>query len=231
MINLEALSAPFPPEVVHWRIGATNADKTQGMALAYVDARDVMERLDEVCGPENWQCRYSDVGGGKLCCDIGLLFPRLYTDNTSEWVWKADGAGTTDVEAEKGAFSDAFKRAAVRWGIGRYLYDIKSPWVDIEKRGKSHIIKQNQYHRLESLLGAQARQEAPQEPTGSPAVFEACKLAIQVAATLDALQAQWEANFIVVKEECSVQEREDLTKLKDIKKADLIAIEYAKAAS
>ena len=49
-----------------------------------------------------------------------------------EWVWKSNGAGQSDIEAEKGQFSDAFKRAAVLWGIGRYLYALPSPWVDLE---------------------------------------------------------------------------------------------------
>jgi hypothetical protein len=48
------------------------------------------------------------------------------------WVRKSDGAGETQVEGEKGAISDALKRAAVKWGIGRYLYDLDSPWVPCE---------------------------------------------------------------------------------------------------
>ena len=47
----QRLSAPFPPDRVSWRIGSTTKDKTRGMALAYIDARDVMERLDNVVGP------------------------------------------------------------------------------------------------------------------------------------------------------------------------------------
>ena len=40
----------------------------------------------------------------------------------NEWVTKWDGAQETAVEPIKGGFSDAMKRAAVQWGIGRYLY-------------------------------------------------------------------------------------------------------------
>ena len=56
------------------------------------------------------------------------------------WVWKANGAGETDYEGTKGQFSDAFKRAAVMWGIGRYLYALPNEWVQIKPSGKSYKI-------------------------------------------------------------------------------------------
>lgn len=145
MIDLSALSAPFPPDKISWRVGSTNKDKTKGMALAYIDARDVMDRLDEACGPAGWQCSYPHANG-KTVCSIGIKIG-------DEWVWKANGAGDTDIEAEKGALSDAFKRAAVCWGIGRYLYDLDSPWVAIEPMGRSYKITDSEKGRLAKLLG------------------------------------------------------------------------------
>lgn len=68
----QALAAPFRGDQVSWRVGSTSKDKTKGMALAYIDARDVMDRLDEVCGPDGWQCRYSELSGGKTVCEIGI---------------------------------------------------------------------------------------------------------------------------------------------------------------
>ena len=149
------LKAPFHPDKVSWRVGATNKDKTKGMALAYIDARDVYERLDEVVGPANWQNRYPHAGT-KTCCDIALRID-------GEWVWKSNGAGDSDHEAEKGAFSDGFKRAAVCWGIGRYLYDLDSPWVEIEAYGKSYKIKPDQYRILRRVLtdGAEPAKAPP----------------------------------------------------------------------
>jgi hypothetical protein len=158
MIDFKALAAPFPPSAVSWRVGSVSGER--GMALAYLDARDVMDRLDAVCGPGGWQCRYSHVGTVTVC-DIGIWVG-------DEWVWKADGAGQSDIEAEKGALSDALKRAAVRWGIGRYLYHLPSPWVEIEKRGKTSVIAKHEYARLEKIL-AQAGTPAPQGPTLPPA--------------------------------------------------------------
>jgi hypothetical protein len=155
----EKLAAPFPADRVSWRVGSTTSDKSKGMALAYIDARDVMDRLDAVMGPAYWQCRYPHANG-KTVCEIGLALPTLTQPGQLEWVWKADGAGDTDYEAEKGALSDAFKRAAVRWGIGRYLYDLDSPWVAVEQRGKTYIIKDSEQPRLRKLLERNAPAKA-----------------------------------------------------------------------
>ena len=144
MNKIEMLAKPFPPEAVSWRVGSVSRDKTKGMALAYVDARDVMDRLDDVVGPMNWQARYSHITPTVIICEIGIN-----GDDRDGWVWKANGAGETKVEAAKGAASDAFKRAAVLWGIGRYLYELKSPWVALDDFQK---IKPEEYKKLWALL-------------------------------------------------------------------------------
>lgn len=169
MTDLSKLCAPFPPSAVSWRVGATNGDKTKGMALAYIDARDVMERLDAVCGVAGWQCRYPHANG-KTVCEIGIKIG-------DEWVWKADGAGDTEYEAEKGALSDAFKRAAVRWGVGRYLYDMGAPWVAIEKAGRSFKIKDSEQSRLLKILtgAAPITSGSPDAPKVDPAKMRAAK--------------------------------------------------------
>lgn len=166
----QALAAPFHPDKVSWRVGSTTQDKTKGMALAYIDARDVMERLDAVVGPANWQDRF-EFHGPRTVCYLSIRVD-------GEWVTKADGAGDSDVESEKGAISDAGKRAAVKWGIGRYLYDVPSPWVEIEAAGRSFRIKQNQYPILRKALAEAAgstqpapqaappRQQTKQQPAG-----------------------------------------------------------------
>lgn len=173
MIDFGVLTKPFKPNEIEWRIGSTTADKTRGLALAYMDARAVMNRLDEVCGAVNWQCRYSHADS-KTVCEIGIRITTLEwaplpeaVENTRttyiqnhEWIWKADGAGDTNFEAEKGALSDAFKRAAGRWGIGRYLYDLEAKWVSIEKRGSSYVITQGALEGLRNSLAG--------EKTGDP---------------------------------------------------------------
>jgi len=129
-MNIEnELKKPFPEGAIHWRVGATTGDKSKGIALAYVNARDVMERLDFVCGLGGWQCRYPFEG----CCEIGIKID-------GEWVWKSNGAGETDFEGAKGQYSDAFKRTAVLWGIAQYLYLLPNEWIAIKQQGKSYVI-------------------------------------------------------------------------------------------
>lgn len=125
--RLADLSAEFPREDVHWRAQTTieKDGKHKALALAYLDARNVMERLDDVCGPENWQDRLEETAKGRVLCGISI-------NVGGEWITKYDGAGDTDVEGEKGALSDALKRAAVKWGIGRYLYSLPNVWVPCE---------------------------------------------------------------------------------------------------
>jgi len=125
MNKYSELAKPFPESAIHWRVGATNAKKnggkaTKGIALAYLNARDVMERLDLIVGCGNWQDRYPYRG----CCELGIRVD-------DEWIWRADAAGETDVEGIKGQSSDSFKRAAVKFGVGRYLYGLPNEWYDL----------------------------------------------------------------------------------------------------
>lgn len=117
------LAQPFDPSQVHWR--AQTVVNGKALALAYVDARDVMDRLDTVCGPENWQDQMVETAKGRIFCTLSI-------NVGGHWVNKCDGAGNTDVEGDKGAVSDALKRAAVKWGIARYLYSLGNTWVPCE---------------------------------------------------------------------------------------------------
>lgn len=144
MMDLNALSAPFPPTDIDWRLGGENGERSRGLALPFLTARQIMDRLDQVCGPENWQDRY-EFHGSRTVCYLSLCI-------SGEWVTKADGAGDSSVEAEKGAISDALKRAAVKWGIGRYLYQLGTVWVELEGNGKTRQIKHSEFVRLDSML-------------------------------------------------------------------------------
>lgn len=93
--------------------------------LLYKDARTDMKLLDETFGQQSWQCDYKSIDG-KLCCGIGVKFD-------SEWVWKWDTGTESNMEAQKGEFSDAFKRAGFKWGIGRELYTAPRIWVGSDK--------------------------------------------------------------------------------------------------
>lgn len=121
----EKLKKPFPVNELKWRIGNTYERQGSKMAnmLVYIDARTVQDRLDEVFTPAGWQFETRSMESmcrsGKTVTIVGRLGIRI----NDEWIWKEDGAENSDIEAAKGGISDAFKRAAVQWGIGRYLYD------------------------------------------------------------------------------------------------------------
>lgn len=131
---LKQLKDPFDPRFIKWRTGATNEKKangiviqkaTKGAALAYIDSREVMKRLDDVCGVGGWQDRYVELRDG-LVCELSIKVG-------DEWITKSNTAGYTKVEAVKGAGSDALKRAAATWGIGRYLYYLPKVWVPVNE--------------------------------------------------------------------------------------------------
>ena len=91
--------------------------------IAYIDAREVMDILDDAIGIENWKDEYKRDSNGQLQCTLSLKI-------NGEWIGKTDVGTVSQTESEKGEYSDAFKRAAVKWNIGRYLYDLKIQWIN-----------------------------------------------------------------------------------------------------
>ena len=84
--------------------------------VAYVDSRIVQDLLDEVVGIGKWQDKYYEVKGN-VYCSIGIKCGE-------DWIWKSDCGTAGNIETEKSEASDAFKRAAVKWGIARFLYSL-----------------------------------------------------------------------------------------------------------
>lgn len=132
--DLTLLAAPFSPSDVEWKPGATTRDKAKGLAMAYISSRAVQDRLDDVCGPGGWRNEFKPAPEGGVLCGISIRVTR--EDGSIEWLTKWDGADNTDVEAVKGGLSSAMKRAAVQWGIGRYLYRLPQTWVRLDERGR-----------------------------------------------------------------------------------------------
>ena len=127
MTDFNALAARFPEGAVTFRPGKVSKAGNTGYPLAYIDARDAMNRLDEVVGHEYWKDEY-EFHGNRNICKISI-----YNKELKEWVTKSDGAADTKIEGDKGGLSDAFKRAAVKWGIGRYLYGLDFYYAPIDK--------------------------------------------------------------------------------------------------
>ena len=146
---IKRLHEPFSAKEIEWKIQVTTQDKKRGMAVAYMDARAVQKRLDEVVGAFNWKNVYSLWHDNSQICGISI-----FNDDRNEWITKFDGAENSDIEPIKGGLSDSFKRAATVWGIGRYLYEIDGVWVEIEPKGRSFAIRHNQYDVLEKEYNA-----------------------------------------------------------------------------
>lgn len=125
-INLKELLKPFDEKDLEWRPQRFYQSNrgTKALILCYVTARAVMTRLDNVVGAENWKDEYQHLQNGVMC---GLSI----STSVGEWVTKWDGAEETQIESFKGGISSALKRAAVKWGIGRYLYTLTDTWVDV----------------------------------------------------------------------------------------------------
>ena len=189
---MAALRAPFHPQQVRWRLAEFDGrgKNPKGIALAYVDARDVAERLDDVMGAD-WSSEFVPMPNGTCCCRITLHLesgPR----------WRSNGAGETEKEAAKGAYSDAFKRAAAMWGIGAYLYALRPQIVDVVFINGKAQIAQHEHARLQRLLGAaDDSDQAPPahtstpahiEPEDSEAIFKVVKVALDFCVSEDALR-------------------------------------------
>src|SRR5262249_54020635 len=81
-----------------------------------------------------------------------------------EWLTKVDVGGPSEQpdggDGLKAAFSDALKRAAVKYGVGRYLYRLPSQWVDYDPQRKQF----KQTPRRPPAAGATARGRRPLLP-------------------------------------------------------------------
>lgn len=110
------------PEEIKVRIG--NITQFGASLVMYVEARTIMDILDGTVGAENWESDYKDVKG-VLYGGIGI-----YSEKKENNIWKWDCGTESFSEKEKGESSDAFKRAAVKWGISRELY--KGPKVSVK---------------------------------------------------------------------------------------------------
>src|SRR3954470_10245684 len=107
-----ALAAPFESHEIKVRSQSSRQ-------LHYITARTAMNRLDNVLGPENWWDEYVPSENSVLC----RLTIRLPDGST---LTKSDAGGYAGMadsgDDDKSGYSDAFKRAAVKFGVARYLY-------------------------------------------------------------------------------------------------------------
>jgi len=131
LLNMQrSLLEPFPKGNVEWRIQASGK-KSDGnlwaLAIPYLNARDIMQRMDDVFGIGGWKNEYKEIPGS-LSTEKGM-FCELSAKIDGEWLTKIDLGTATEIEPLKGAVSGALKRTAVLWGVGRYMYEIAPIFV------------------------------------------------------------------------------------------------------
>jgi hypothetical protein len=112
-----------------WRVQSFNKNKPQATCVAYIDARDVMDRLDEVC-TYGWHRNHEELKG-RIYAGVGIILP------SGKIMWRWDCGTESNTEAEKGESSDSFKRAAVNVGVGRFLYDLDIKYLDANEKKTS----------------------------------------------------------------------------------------------
>lgn len=149
-INFKALQDFFEADAIEWRIqqAGEKHGRVWAICVPYVTNRAIQVRLDEVVGPENWRNEFLPGPDGGVMCGLSIRVG-------GEWVTKWDGAENTDVEGVKGGLSGAMKRAAVQWGIGRYLYALDETFAQVHDHGR---------FRGKTREGSSFRWDPPQLP-------------------------------------------------------------------
>jgi len=134
-IDLSKLAEPFPAQDIEWRVSRAGVGKNGVFCnvLAYITARAIQQRLDDVCGPANWRnepMAVHEVRAGLYAIQVGISIWINEEGTDPEWITKYDVSEPTNIEAAKGGFSGAMKRAGAQWGIGRYLYHLDEAFAE-----------------------------------------------------------------------------------------------------
>jgi len=152
---LDELAEPFPPDVIEFKPGATTGDKKKALALAYVEVRHYFDRLNQVVGA-NWADQYLFINttGEIIKCDLTIC-----------GVTRCDigEKNSDDVNTATSAIAQSFKRACVKFGLGRHLYAVESVWVPYDAQRKQFTT--DGFKRLRQLVTGQAPRAAHKPAT------------------------------------------------------------------
>lgn len=168
-MELAALLKPFPVGEVELKVQAFTKDRKRAQVVAYVDARTVMDRLDAVVGPDKWEDHY------EVLADKVVDGNRLVEAKCTLTLFLEAGAGVSKEDVGEGdslkaAFSDAFKRAAVKFGVGRYLYRLPKVWAEVDERGNILNLEQVKAQMLGGV--SPVDKPAQSKPAQAPAQAE-----------------------------------------------------------
>lgn len=220
----EQLRDPFPLASLGFK--PQMVKNNRALAVPYIDARDVAQRLDDVVGIENWSDDYVPLGDGQVMCKLSVCIG-------GKWVTKCDVGGESEQpdkgDREKAAFSDALKRAAVKFGIGRYLYSMPSQWCDYDQVKKQFSQTPSVPAKFLPAGEKPAPQQKPQ-PAPAPKVeqqperdeFLYLLEGVKTAGSQPSLAAAWEeVNVAARANRLTPDQRKELEQAKDDRKAAL----------
>ena len=142
------LEAPFPPELVQWRVTNTSNDKKRGQIIAYADPRAYTDRLNQLFSPPGWTRNYrvetmnnitrmkrgEAIVTGKVLVTCTVTINGIGEHSGTGEEWADDDNGMTAADAQ------AFKRACSCFGLGRYFYYFQAPWVDLDEHRQAKKI-------------------------------------------------------------------------------------------
>lgn len=152
--DLEILRAPFLEEKLGVKIQSTSKDRTKCMLVCYLQHTDVQERLEQV--DPSWTCETlkEERIGDTVYVRMKMTLKGVSRENVGEgWDTKA-------------AHSDAVKRCAMLFGVGRYLYDTVTVWAPYnEQSDKFKIFTYADYERYlkEGQPGVPMAEAEPKE--------------------------------------------------------------------
>jgi hypothetical protein len=173
---LARLADPFRPDQVRWKPQVVT-DSGKALAVPYVDPRVVTERLDQVVGGD-WSFHWEPLGvqGDRLVVKSSLTIRGVTREDVGEHVL----SDREQADPWKSAVSDALKRAAVHFGVGRYLYWLEAVWCNYDRRrrefldepyideeGRVQVRRRRQPQERRAPQPAPARRESATRPTRS----------------------------------------------------------------
>jgi hypothetical protein len=143
------LRKPFEAELVKWKVQTNpREDSDLAVVVAYIDARDVAERLDRATNGD-WSDDYAKpvvLAGGQHSLECRLTVCGVTRRDVGTVPAPRDGEDDT-----KNLYSDAFKRAAVKFGVAAHIYRFPNVMARVEKRGRTCFLTRDAERELYAL--------------------------------------------------------------------------------
>jgi len=162
----DVLAEPFPSEVVKERQGPKQHQEAcvkrfgqcqlQHKMLSYVDARDVEMRLDDAVTPAGWDFM-ATIATGNIVHGTLVLFVGDRAITRQDYGYPN---GDDDAEPIKSAVSDAIKRCAVQFGVGRHLYT--------DNKGRRPAARPQPAQNAPQRPAKRPQAQAPTQPAREP---------------------------------------------------------------